>query len=298
MENCLIIINKSAGSADKISFDIVKKVLGARYKYACHTLPADGKPHLDDYDALAVCGGDGTLSTVLDEVHDAKKDVYYFPYGTLNDKAKAGRSKHTKIWTKTQNKTKSAESRESRAVVGVVKEKEKSTVFSYVFAAGTFTPIGYKTSVKMKKKFGVLAYLAEVVKEYKVTRIAATVTADGKTYEGEWALIMFIKSPRCFGFKFNKAYDGDDVSGHLILIRSPKHGGIIGKIETFFPFFRVFFMGLKNEREGKIVFKKFNRLNATFDLPTDFCKDGEKASIDGNIAVEFERTECRLNLML
>ena len=66
----------------------------------------------------------------------------------------------------------------------------------------------------------------------------------------------------------------------------------------FFPFFRVFFMGLKNEREGNIVFKKFNRLNATFDLPTDFCKDGEKASIDGNIAVEFERTECRLNLML
>lgn len=297
MENCLIIINKSAGSGDKISFDFVKKTLGSGYKYACHTLPADGKPRLNDYDALAVCGGDGTLSSVLNEVYDKQKEVFYFPYGTLNDKAKADHSKPSSLKTKKNAQRKAAENGDSHAVVGIVRQASKSTIFSYVFAAGTFTPIGYTTKVKMKKRFGVLAYLAEVLKEYKVTRIAAQVTADGKTFEGEFALIMFIKSPRCFGFKFNKAYEKDATSGHLVLIRSPRHDGILGKIEMFFPFFRVFFVGLKKEREGKIVFKKFSNLTCDFALPTDFCKDGEKESIDGNIAVEFERTECRLSLM-
>ena len=284
MENCLIIINKSAGSSDKISFDSVKKTLGNGYKYACHTIPTDGEPTLENYDALAVCGGDGTLSNVLNKVYDKQKDVFYFPYGTLNDKAKAAHSK------KQDNVA-------ANSVVGLVKTQSKQTVFSYVFAAGAFTPIGYTASVKMKKRFGVLAYLAEVVKEYKVHRIRAEITADGKTFDGEFALVMFIKSPRCFGFRFNKAYDEQSKSGHLVLIRSPKHDGLVGKIEMFFPFFRTFFIGLKKERNDKIVFQKFSNMTASFDLPTDFCKDGEKATIAGNVTVEFVKTECHLNLM-
>ena len=108
---------------------------------------------------------------------------------------------------------------------------------------------------------------------------------------------MFIKSPRCFGFRFNKAYDEQAKSGHLVLIRSPKHDGLVGKIEMFFPFFRTFFIGLKKERNDKIVFQKFSNMTTYFDLPTDFCKDGEKATIKGNVTVEFVKTECHLNLM-
>ncbi|MBO4554228.1 MAG: hypothetical protein J5713_00465 [Clostridia bacterium] len=283
MENCLIIINKSAGSSDKISFDTVKKTLGRNYRYACHTIPTDGEPTLSGYDALAVCGGDGTLSTVLEKVYDKQQDVFYFPYGTLNDKAKASHSKK--------------QDEATNSVVGLVKAPNCQTVFSYVLAAGAFTPIGYSASVKMKKRFGALAYLAEVVKEYKVHRIRAKIVADGKEYEGEFALVMFIRSPRCFGFKFNKAYDEQSTSGHLVLIRSPKHDGLIGKIEMFFPFFRTFFMGLKKERDDKIVFQKFNNMTASFDLPTDFCKDGERATIEGDVTVEFVKTECHLSLM-
>lgn len=296
MENCLIIINKSAGSGDKISFDSVKKTLGNGYKYAYHTIPTDGEPTLENYDALAVCGGDGTLSNVLNKVYDKQKDVFYFPYGTLNDKAKASHHPNHNHTTdlETNSKTNSVE---DRAVVGLVKTQSKQTVFSYVFAAGAFTPIGYTASVKMKKRFGVLAYLVEVVKEYKVHRIRAEITADGKTFDGEFALVMFIKSPRCFGFRFNKAYDEQAKSGHLVLIRSPKHDGLVGKIEMFFPFFRTFFIGLKKERNDKIVFQKFSNMTASFDLPTDFCKDGEKATIESGVTVEFVKTECHLNLM-
>ena len=277
MQSCLIIINKSAGSADKISFDYVKNRMGAGYNFSCHTIPCDGEPDLDKYNALAVCGGDGTLSSILTGVYDKQKDVYYFPYGTLNDKAK------TRVGTK-------------HAVVGVVGE-DCDTVFAYVFAAGSFTPIGYNTSVKMKKRFGVLAYLAHVIKEYKIHSIHAKVVADDKIYSGDFTLVMFIKSPRCFGFKFNRAYDEESESGHIVLIRSPKLKGLLGKIEMFFPFFKVFFLGLKKEREGKIVFKQIRQADLCLQSQTDFCKDGEKVVASGNLTVCFQKTKCNLNLM-
>ena len=287
MENCLIIINRSAGSGDKISFDRVKKMLGNGYKYSYHTLPTDGEPAVSQYDALAVCGGDGTLSNILNEVYNKQKDVFYFPSGTLNDKAKSDKSTH--------GKSKAAE--ENQAVVGVVAKNSESTVFSYVFAAGAFTPIGYTASVKMKKRFGILAYLAEVLKEYKVHRINAEIIADGERFSGEFALVMFIKSHRCFGFRFNRAYDETSTTGHMILIRSPRHDGLLGKIEMFFPFFRVFFMGLKKEKKDKIIFKEITNAAASFSSPIDFCKDGEKETIATNISIEFVKTKCHLSLM-
>ncbi len=277
MESCLIIINKSAGTSDKISFDYVKKRLGDGYKYSCHTIPNDGEPNLDGYSALAVCGGDGTLSNVLNKVYDKQKSVYYFPSGTLNDKAKS--EKHTKGTA------------EHHAVVGIA----GGDVFSYVFAAGSFTPIGYTASIKMKKRFGILAYLAQVVKEYKVHRINATITVGDNTYAGDFTLIMLLKSSRCFGFNFNKAYDEQKESGHLILIRSPKHDGLLGKIEMFFPFFRVFFMGLKKEREGTIIFKETPCANINLPCITNFCKDGEKSQKQGEFEVCFKKTECNVN---
>ncbi|MBR4800508.1 MAG: hypothetical protein IK048_02395 [Clostridia bacterium] len=286
MENCLIIINKSAGTSDKISFDFVKKRLGNGYKYYCHTIPTDGEPNLDEYGALAVCGGDGTLSNVLNKVYDKPKDVFYFPSGTLNDKAKAGKRRDRKALTIDEN----------HAVVGIVKDSGE-TVFSYVFAAGSFTPIGYETSVKKKKEFGVLAYLSEVVKEYKIHRIPLTVDADGKRFEGDFTLVMLLKSPRCFGFNFNKAYDSNKETGHLILIRSPKHDGLLGKIEMFFPFFKVFFLGLKKERDGNVVFKEFECADMVLKDETVFCKDGEKSIKQGEFHVCFKKSECSLNLM-
>ncbi len=284
MENCLIIINKSAGGSKNISFDYVKNTLGRGFNYTCHTIPTDGEPNLDGYSTLAVCGGDGTLSSVLGKVYNKNKSVYYFPSGTLNDKAKI------------KPYEKSSDSAPSHAVIGKI-TGDAEAVFSYVFAAGSFTPIGYVASVKMKKRFGVLAYLAHVINEYKVHRIHAKIQTNDAVYSGDFTLIMFLKSPRCFGFKFNRAYDEKDESGHMVLIRSPRRGGLLGKIEMFFPFFKVFFLGLKNERDGKIVFKKVDNVLVTLSKETAFCKDGEKEIANGSFTLAFEKTECNLNLI-
>lgn len=307
MKKCLIIINKNAGSSKKISFDKVQNVLGGDFCYDHCTLPCNQSVDLNGYDAVCVCGGDGTLGSILQIASDMPVKVFYFPVGTLNDKAKAERYSHLKqksaldcSKTAKNSRKNSIENCKNNAMPIVVGkcgkkgEQNGDTIFSYVFAAGSFTPIGYTSDVKEKQKFGALAYVAKVFKEYRPHRINITLDVDGNKIEGEFSLVMFVKSPRCFGFRFNKAYDKQSESGHLLLIRSPKHKGALGYIEMFFPFFRSFFVGLKKERDkGSIIFKKVKRVNMQIQAPLTFCKDGEKHTLEkGDYHLSFEKTVC------
>lgn len=290
MKKCLIIINDSAGGSKRISFGQVERCLGNSYEYSRAELPHDDID-CEGYDAVAICGGDGTLSTIMQRIWTKPIEVYYFAAGTLNDKAKAERY--------------SASAREcvscddgsvtgQPVAVGIANGK----LFTYVLAAGTFTPIGYTTKVGLKKKFGCLAYVSQILKEYKVHRIYAALEADGMKYSDTFTLIMFLKSPRCFGFRFNKAFDEKSDTGHLVAIRSPKHDGILGKIEIFFPFFRVFFIGLKKQSaEGSVLFVPFKSCEVTLDRETVFCQDGEKQTYKKKICVGFEHTVCNFSVI-
>lgn len=95
MKRCLIIINKNAGTSKKINFEKVEKCLGNGYVYTRKTLPDDEISEIKDFEAVAVCGGDGTLGSVLEKVCKQPIDLFYFPVGTLNDKSKAQRYEKT-----------------------------------------------------------------------------------------------------------------------------------------------------------------------------------------------------------
>ncbi len=290
MKNCLIIINSAAGNSKKITFEKVEKCLGEKYAYTRFSLPENGEPNVDGYDAVAVCGGDGTLSNALALTHDLPIDVFYFPAGTLNDRAKA-----TKRYAHARSRCPSCAptSKGSPVVIGKFSENDGVSVFSYVLAAGSFTPIGYAVSPAKKRKLGVLAYIFDILKEYRVHRIPAAIDIEGKRYEGEFTLIMFLKSPRCFGFGFNKAFDAESESGHLVAIRAPKRGGLLGMIQLFFPFFRVFFLGLKKERDGKIIFKNFRSALLTQGEECVYCRDGERQPLSaGTHEISFAKTRC------
>lgn len=300
MKKCLIIINTHAGSSKKISFEKVENCLGKNYEFHYCSLPCDNLPSLSSYNAIAICGGDGTLSSILEEVYTLNIDVYYFPVGTLNDKAKANRYSHAKSNCPTcdDNVVKKP------IVIGKCTQLDDSlpnhkvNIFTYVLACGSFTPIGYTAKVELKKKFGVLAYIGQVIKEYKPHRIHAIIDHDGKRVEGEFSLIMFLKSPRCFGFRFNRDFKADSTSGHLLAIRSPKHDGILGCIEMFFPFFRTFFIGLKKERNGKIIFTRAYDLKLNLNENTDFCKDGEKLMLQkGKSEICFKLSRCNFSVI-
>ena len=337
MKTCLIIINNNAGGSNKISFKKVEECLGKFYKYSHLNLPTEKSYSLDNFNAVAVCGGDGTFSSLLEKVYNKKIEFYYFPAGTLNDKAKAERYgnarrdcvqcknvknvinfdvveknlmsnyeplKEIKYAEDTIKRTISNNSEinsnfNGKYIIGqpIVIGKANDKIFSYVLASGSFTPIGYKTNQKIKQKIGILAYIFNIFKEYKIHQIPAEIECDGEFFKGEYTLIMFLKSSRCFGFRFNFGYKETEESGHLIAIKAPKHNGILGKIEMFFPFFRVFFIGLKKERLGKIIYIKTKNTKLTLNPNTLFCKDGEKQTFSQPIDINFEKTVCNVSII-
>lgn len=313
MEKCVILINRRSGGSKKVSFDKVETCLGAgRYAYTRLTLPDNGDFDAEQYSAVAVCGGDGTLGWVLDKVYDRPVDVYYFPVGTLNDKAKAVRYSHAKtacpslydappkgkpivvgLYSKSNTVSQNLDGEKCKKHNTGIKTGDKQ-VFSYVFAAGTFTPIGYTAKVALKQRIGVLAYIGEVLKQYKIHHIGAHISADGETFEGQFTLLMFLKSPRCFGFRFNKAFDAESESGHLIAIRSPRHGGIAGAVTLFCRFFRVFFVGLKKPMDKNIIFKQARDVRVEQYGDADYCRDGELQRVGaGEYGVTFVKSKCR-----
>lgn len=324
MKKCLIIINKNAGSCRKISFDRVERILGADYLYTHFTLPCSLSVPYAGYDAIAVCGGDGTLSSIMQQVWNKDINFYYFPAGTLNDKARA--TKHlsrSKILSE-QNKTlvvgryssdndstnAGNTSASSFCINDYIKKAaiessakadtpQKQGLFTYVLAAGSFTPIGYCSSVERKKKFGILVYLANVIKEYKPHKIGAEIATSTHKFSGDFTLIMLIKSPRCFGFSFNRAYNQNAKSGHLLAIRASKHMGALGYVEMFFPFFRAFFIGLKKEKtKGALIFTEADNIKIMLKQDTVFCKDGEKCPLSsGEYSISFERTQCSFDVI-
>ena len=255
MKRCVVVTNTNSGNWREEDKARIEEILG---DYRCRFADIDEPlPPLDEVDALAVAGGDGTLHSFLNRVKGADVPLYYFPTGTLNEKARVG---------------------DERPLVGQINED----YFVYVVAAGSFTPIGYTAKISDKKRFKVLAYLWESLREYKVHRIPASISIDGTKYVGTYTLIMVLRSPRCFLFKFNKMYAPQKDNVHLLLIDAPPKDDLWGRVRIFAPLFRAFFVGFRKEKEGKhLVFREGR--SAVVRLPQEtVCNvDGERQALTG-----------------
>ena len=276
MKNCAIIINRLSGNSGAVDVDGLKNLFGKKYHTQViyiyeETILGD----LSSYERVVVCGGDGTLHTVINCKLSSSVELVYLPYGTLNE-----------IQHNTADDTHFAE-------VG----KAGGKYFTYVCAAGIFTPLGYIVATKNKKRWKKLAYLSKILKEYRVHRINAQLELNGETHRGEYSLIMAIDSPQCMGFKFNKMFKSDDGIFHLLTIKSPKHNGLFGKISLFFPLFRAFFVGFKKAYHSKnILFEPCTSLNVKLESPVAFDMDGERVEMhdEFNIGIEKQKYDIRI----
>lgn len=155
--SCIVLVNKIAGGFNGLNVDeLVLRLNKSFDKTDVVYLPSESAPDFSGYDTAVVCGGDGTLNHLINSDLPGSMQVYYLPSGTLNEAAHIKRT-------------------EPISLVG----EADGRLFSYVFAAGTFTPLGYSVGHRSKQRFKALAYVMRVIKEYKVARIRAKITVDG-----------------------------------------------------------------------------------------------------------------------
>lgn len=253
--NCKVVVNADSGNSARLDLDKLLKNLGC-VNTELEMIDSSKDWSADGYDSLIVCGGDGTLHNAITK-GDGKK-IIYAPCGTLNETA------HTD---------------NPITCLGKINDE----YFSYVAACGSFTEIGYSAQNKNKKRFKSIAYLPQVLKSYRCHEIEATLNVDGQKTEGKFTLIMALKSNRCFGFQFNKSYDKNK-GLYLLAIRSQGKDNLINRFKMFGPFFRVFFCGVKEpQKNDGWMLVPFEKLTITLKSPQDFCLDGEKRVLSGDL---------------
>lgn len=250
---CKVIVNKDSGNSHKVNIEALKNhfncPIDIQYIGCNDVWSAEG------YDTVIVCGGDGTLNNAIDKC--INKQLFYLPCGTLNEGAKKG----------------------DIYAIGRVNE----LAFHYVCATGSFTQIGYKANNKSKRTFKALAYMPEVFNCYHCHNISATLEVDGKKHQGNYTLLMVIRSKRCFGFNFNRQFDKHP-SLYMLAVKSCGKDNLINKIRLFFPLFRIFFCGIgKPTQNKKWMLLPFTRATVALNQQYDFCFDGEKRLLENKL---------------
>lgn len=268
MKKCIIIINDMSGNSARIDDKkLISVFAGGFESHVLHLKRKTVLSNLSKYDRIVLCGGDGTLNGVLNCKKKEDAEIFYCPYGTLNELATGNSNEKDYL------------------LLDAGKAGDK--LFSYVFACGIFTPLGYIVRNKSKQKFKVFAYLTKVVGQYKIHRIKAKLDIDGKAHDDTYSLIMAVDSPKCFGFHFNRMFKYDDGLLHVLTIKAPKRGGLIGRIRLFFPLFRAFFIGFRKPYKSKMMeFGEFKKMHIELARPVDFCADGEKIVMSDSFDVE------------
>ncbi|MBQ9145933.1 MAG: hypothetical protein IJX70_05725 [Clostridia bacterium] len=259
MTHSLVVFNENSGRAKSVQIDQLiarflsdpnPTVIGVE-QLSCF-LPAA-------FTEVLVAGGDGTLRAVLQWAKEVPLLLKYYPCGTLNERA------HTPT---------------RLSADPVVGELSNGEIFTYVLATGSFTPIGYTSTVAAKQKQGAWAYVRRVLSAYRAYDFPLSVEADEKHIEGNYTLAMLIKSRVCFRFPFNRLYDPTKESAHLLLVRSFGKDGLIARARLFFPFFRIFFLGIRRPiHTGRILFQEVSTLTLTSPQNLDWCMDGEKRTL-------------------
>ena len=253
---CKVIVNRDSGNCSKLDIDKLLALLECKDAQIVN-IDKNTDWSADDCDTVIVCGGDGTLHNAIEKYPD--KQLIYAPCGTLNETSLTD---------------------DVLTTVGKVND----TLFSYVCATGSFTEIGYGANTKTKKRFKSLAYLPQVLKYYKSHQIHAKLTVDGKSFEGDYTLIMALKSHRCFGFNFNQAYK-QNKGLYLLAIKSFGEDNLLNRTKMFCPFFKVFFTGASPSVNKNWMLLPFKNLTVELATPQSFCLDGEERHFDGKLEI-------------
>ncbi len=185
----------------------------AETEYPKHAVKLYEQAAREAVDLVIVSGGDGTMNEVTQSIPFIKNPppIGYIPSGTANDLGKTlglrkKVSKTLQIFEKNQIK-----------YMDIV--QSNFGVFNYIAAIGNYVDISYKTTKKMKKVWGFLAYILFGIKAFFTTpMIQASIKTDQKSYSGRYSLIMILNSQYVAGFNLNPQAKLNDGKFELILV--------------------------------------------------------------------------------
>lgn len=178
----------------------------------------------EDFDVLAVSGGDGTLNEAVTGMlmipEEKRIPIGYIPSGTMNDFANGnGIPKDIVSAAKTLigGDTKEYD-------IGKFNEKK----FIYVAGFGAFTDVSYATPQSTKNFFGPAAYFVEGIKSLsKIEGIDVRITADdGRIIEEEALICLIMNSTSVAGVGFGDFYNVDTSDGLFEIVVIPKSSKI------------------------------------------------------------------------
>lgn len=237
------------------------------------------KSTANNYDIVAISGGDGTLNEAVRGMMtfppDLRCHIGYIPAGTVNDFASnLGIPKNMLDAAKTI-----VDGCEVKCDIGQFNGRS----FNYVAAFGAFTDVSYNTPQSAKNLFGHTAYFVEGVK--RLTNIETThvkLTYDNNFIEGNYLVGLVLNSTHVAGLELNEYYNVNLNDGifEIALIELPENIMQIGSIINT----------VKNGGTEGIGFKVVHASNMHFEMDTDV-----KWTLDGEFGGEFKSANIAVN---
>lgn len=242
----------------------------------------DGEKIIQNYiryiDAVIVCGGDGTLSKVINGVIKSYKkiDVTFVPFGTVNDFYKTVKLP--------KNKYKLSKNISNYKAIDIDIGKFNDKYFYYIAAFGMCTDISYLTSQEEKNKIGKIAYYKKALKVLKNVKkfrpIQTTIVTDDEIIKGKFIYGGVSNSISIGGIKWFKRNEikVNDGKFEVILIKKPK---------SFIELIKIATSVLRKKYDQKnIYYLKTTHFQADFDNYIDWTLDGEYGGKVNHVLIE------------
>ncbi len=282
----LIIVNKVAGKQNikkcipQIVANLEKSNFQTQIEYT--TIENDAYNIIKNYneycDVILVCGGDGTLNQVIQGICETGRKVCigFIPVGTTNDFAKSLDISFDRLHI-----SKNIYEYSSKKVdIGLIDDH----IFNYVAAFGIFSKSSYKTSSKLKRRIGKLAYTLSGIKDiFNFKTYKLEIQTETEKIEDEFFYGSISNSKYIGGFNLfkNKSIEFNDGKFEAIFVKKPKK--FIQTIKLILKVLR------GNLEDNNIYYFETSDLSIKCNEPIEWSIDGEYGGAKSEVTIHVEK---------
>lgn len=279
----LLIVNPKAGKqAGKTNIFNIISILSQKYDLTVHLTEysgdaADTAAQAENFDTIICCGGDGTVSQVLEgsSALSHSVNIGYIPCGTTNDLA-------TAIGIPKNIRAAASAIVNGQPIVHDVGQFGEHRRFIYTATFGAFAKTSYQTSQDMKNILGHFAYLLSGVTELgNIKSYKLKLCCDGRVFKADDIILCTVMNSTSIGgiLKLPKdEVDFADGKFEILMIRMPA---------SIFELNDLIVALTKSDYTNKnIVYLKGTEVRAMTDTKVAWTIDGENAGEHTDVSIK------------